>query len=125
MLPKSVKPVGLLYHGTAFDYSDIIEQEGLKPVNHEKVYLTADLNVAYEYAKMQITNVHTTSMQTVICIVDARQMYKDGFVFTHNATNAEYTVSAVPPKYILQIVVESEDELELLAHYVQEQVFNS
>ena len=125
MLPKVMKPVQFLFHGTAYDYSDIIEHEGLKPVNHDKVYLTADINVAYHYAKSKTLDPHTNSMQTVICVVDALQMYKDGFVFTHEATNAEYTVNEVPPHYLVQIVVESEDELELLAHYVQDEVFNS
>ena len=122
MLSKIVKPVQLLYHGTALDYSKLIEQQGLKPVNHDKVYLTADLNVAYEYAKKRTRDLHTNSVQPVICIVDAEQMYKDGYTFTHEVNNAEYTVDYVPSKYLLQVMPESEDDLELLAHYAQEQV---
>lgn len=107
-------PVQLLYHGTSFIYSAVIEHEGLKPVNYDKVHLTADINVAYHYA--------AESSMPVICIVDAPQMVKDGFTFTHEASNAEWTVDYVPAKYLIQIVVESENELTLLAHYAQEQV---
>lgn len=120
-----MKPVQFLFHGTAYDYSELIEQQGIKPINHDQVYLTADLNVAYQYAKSKITDPHTNSMLTVICVVDALQMYKDGFTFNHDVGTAEYTTAHVPPHYLVQIVVESESELELLAHYVQEQVFYS
>lgn len=49
-------------------------------------------------------------------------MYKDGYTFTHEATNAEWTTNYVPSKYLIQIIVESEDDLDRLAHYAQEQV---
>ena len=125
MSSKVVKPVQLLYHGTVYKYSYQIEHEGLRPINHKAVYLTADLNVAYDYAK-QASRVNDLSFP-VICIVDAEQMYKDGYTFTHEVDTAEYTVDYVPAKYLLQVMPESEDELEQLAHYAQEQysIYNS
>ena len=69
---KITKPVQLLYHGTVMDYSDLIEQQGLKPISHEKVYLTADINVAYDYAKQRTTDLHTNTMLPVLWVVDAQ-----------------------------------------------------
>lgn len=117
-----VKPVQLLYHGTVFDYSEQIEQQGLKPINYDKVYLTADINVAYDYAKQRTTDIHTNTMLPVVCIIDAQQMYKDGFVFTHEVDTAEYTVNNVPPEYILQFIINNTNDLDILAHYVHKQV---
>lgn len=119
---NNTKPVQLLYHGTVYDYIDTIEQQGLIPVNYDKVYLTADINVAYQYAKMRMNDLQTSSMMPVICVVDAAQMYRDGFIFNHAVQSAEYTVDRVPSNYLLQVVIETEDDLELLTHYVQEQV---
>ena len=40
-------PTQLLYHGTSFGNSTLIEQQGLLPKNYDKVYLTTDIRVAY------------------------------------------------------------------------------
>ena len=117
---KQVIPVQLLFHGTAFDYSDTIERQGLLNQNYDKVYLTSDLYVAYEYALMRTRSLQSNSLQPVICVVDAPQMAKDGFVFTHDVSTAEYTVDKVPPHYILQVVIEGEADLDQLARYVKE-----
>lgn len=113
-------PVQLLFHGTCYKHSADIEHSGLRPINYDKVYLTADIHVAYHYAKQCGKN-NDLSLP-VICIVDAPQMSKDGFTFSHETFNGEWTVDYVPAKYLIQIIVESEDELKLLAHYAQEQV---
>lgn len=120
MLLKETKPVQLLYHGTCYKYSHNIETEGLKPVNYDQVYLTADIVVAYHYAK-QCSKNNEMSLP-LICIVDATQMFKDGYSFTHEADTAEWTTDYVPHKYIIQVLPESEDELSRLVHYAQEQV---
>lgn len=118
MLPKIMKPVQLLYHGTSRNCSEQIEQYGLKPINYNKVYLTADINVAFNYAcRKQIIDKDYSGI--VICIVDAQKMFSDGFIFTHESTNAEYTVENVPSKYILQVIIESEEELEMFAQYAR------
>ena len=116
MLPNVVKPVQLLYHGTSVNHSVSIEQEGIRPVNYNRVYLTADIYVAFNYAcNKQVKDKDYSGI--VICIVDAQKMYMDGFEFTHEVTHAEYTVESVPPQYLLQVIIESEEELELFAQY--------
>lgn len=115
MSTKITKPVQVLYHGTSFVNSGNIEDVGLVASKTNKVFLTADINVAYYYAKQRVEG--TTDLP-VVCVVDAEQMHKDGFVFYHEQSTAEYTVSNVPSKYILQIGVESEDDLNLITHYV-------
>ena len=105
-----MKPVTLLYHGTSKTYSAAIEEQGLIPINYDNVYLTADLYVAYSYAKK--------TDQPVICIIDAPQMAKDGFTFEHDATYAEWTTKIVPAKYIVQVLIESEEDIKKLAYTV-------
>ena len=119
MLQNETKPVQLLYHGTCYKYSHWIETEGIRPINHDTVYLTADIVVAYQYAKDASRN-NDLSLP-VICIVDALQMYKDGYKFMHETDTAEWTIGYVPPKYLLQVIPESIDDLETLLHYAQEQ----
>ena len=102
------KPIQLLYHGTSLDNSKFIKEQGLIPKNYDKVYLTADLQVAYNYAKSK-------SDKTVICIVDAPQMIRDGFTFNHDNTHAEWTTDHVPPEYLVQVLIEDESELEALS----------
>lgn len=119
----SSKPVQLLYHGTSFKHSASIEEQGLIKINYDKVYLTADLEVAYNYAKRKQVNENDYS-GIVICIIDAPQMVKDGFTFEHQHTHAEWTIDNVPSRYILQVIIESYDELLQLAHYAQEQVLS-
>ena len=104
-----MNPLQILYHGTSYDHSALIEQEGLVPKNHSAVYLTADINVAYDYAKKHYSN-------PVICLIDAPQMVADGFVFELNMSSAEYTTAAVPSKYLVQLVIEDEAELETIAN---------
>ena len=102
------KPTQLLYHGTSFDNSSLIEEQGLLPKNHNKVYLTTDVRVAYNYAKLKTD-------KPVICIVDAIQMVKDGFTFEHDNTYAEWTTDNVPSRYLIQVMIESEDDLSMLS----------
>lgn len=115
-----MNPVQILYHGTSLDYVESIENKGLISVN-DKVYLTTDLNVAFDYANKAIHRENSFCSQCVICIVDAVQMVKDGFEF--DFVNNEYIVTHVPSKYIIQVALESEEELPSLAHYAQEQVY--
>lgn len=104
-------PTQLLYHGTSFSNSTLIEQQGLLPKNYDKVYLTTDIRVAYNYAKSR-------NDQPVICIVDAPQMVKDGFTFDHNNTYAEWTTDSVPEKYLIQLLIEDESDLDAVAFCV-------
>ena len=115
-----MNPVQILYHGTSLDYVESIENKGLISANN-RVYLTTDINVAYDYSVLAIHREDSFCSQCVICIIDALQMVKDGFEFEF--INNEYTVTHVPSKYIIQVAIESEQDLPLLAHYAQEQVY--
>lgn len=121
ILSKEVKPVQILYHGTTLSHVKDIHEKGLQPINYDKVYLTSDIVVAYEYAKSR-SLIDNLSLK-VICIVDAKQMYIDGFVFTHEQSTAECTVDYVPSKYIISVIIESEEDLDKLAHYAQKQFY--
>ena len=113
-------PPKYLYHGTSFDYIDQIEQEGLKPVTYDKVFLTADYFTAYEYAKYRIRTAECNAFLPIICVVDALSMYEDGFVFTEGCSYQEYTITKVPSYYIETFMITNEYDLEALAHYAQE-----
>lgn len=109
---KELKPVQVLYHGTSLSNSSNIKVEGLQKINHEYVYLTSDIHVAYEYALKN-------SSEPVICVVDAIEMHKDGYIFNKNDYEFEWLVSSVPPQYILQILIESEDDLKFIVDSLQ------
>lgn len=115
-----MQPVQILYHGTSLDHIESIETKGLISKDN-KVYLTTDINVAYEYSVLAIHRKDSFCLQSVICIVNAPLMVKDGFEFDFN--NNEYIITHVPSKYITQVAIESEADLVLLAHYAQEQVY--
>lgn len=115
-------PYRYLYHGTCVDYIDEIEQVGLQAVNYDKVYLTSDLNIAFEYAQQAIRNQQSNSFVPLICMIDAFKMYEDGFTFTEGYNEAEYTIKNVPSYYIETFVIFNDNDLEALAHYAQEQL---
>lgn len=100
----NTRPVQLLFHGTGVNNSALIAEQGLIKKNHEHVYLTTDLTVAYEYAKK--------FESPVICIVDAPAMYSSGFTFYKH--NEEWLVDAVPKKFVLQILVEDDSDLGMI-----------
>ena len=101
-----IRPFQKLYHGTSKSSIDNILLQGIVKKNHNEVYLTADLNVAYKYAKQ-----HDNSQSAVICIVDAVKMYYDGYIFNHDVSAAEYTVSNVPVDYITIVTIDAYEEL--------------
>ena len=114
---KITKPIKFLYHGTTLKNSYSIETTGLLKKNNDHVYLTSDLQVAYEYALLK-QDKHSGGI--VICVVDAVQMYNDGFTFQHDYSSAEWLVDSVPPKYLVQVVIESIDDLAELEHYANQ-----
>lgn len=114
-----MQPVQLLYHGTSLDHSEGIDKDGLVAKLHDKVYLTSDIQVAYNYAVKEVYRAESNTKQPIICVVDAPQMVEDGFVFNHNNETAEWTVDKVPPNYLTQIAVESESDLANIVRYVK------
>lgn len=115
-----MKPIQLLYHGTSLDYSESIEENGLVKKNYDVVYLTADIEVAYEYALRAVKNSNSITRQPVICIIDAPQMVADGFTFNHELAYAEWTTECVPANYIVQVAIEDESDLDNIATNIYE-----
>lgn len=113
-----MRPVQFLYHGTSLEYSESIEEQGLVSVD-SKVYLTTDILVAYDYALKAIHRPSSESLQPVICVVDAPQMNKDGYIFEHDMSSAEWTIAEVPSRYILQVAVESEEDLSKITQCIK------
>ena len=118
-----MKPAQILYHGTVSSNIANISNNGLVAVNYDKVYLTSDIVVAYEYCKQTQLNNNDYNVP-VICVVDAIKMYDDGFEFEHALTRAVWTTNFVPVKYITQIVVQNEAELEHIVTYAQRKLMN-
>ena len=111
-------PPRYLYHGTSLDYLDLIEQQGLKAINYDKVFLASDCYIALEYAKYKINNQQCNSFTPVILVIDALKMYEDGFTF-EELSCGEYVTTYVAPQYFIDHIID--DDL-LLAHYAQEQL---
>lgn len=112
-------PPRYLFHGTSLDYLDQIEQQGLKAITYDKVFLASDCYIALEYAKYRITHRQCNSFTPVVLVIDALQMYVDGFTF-EELSYGEYVINKVPPEYIIDSIID--DEELLLAHYAQEQL---
>ena len=112
-----MKPSQVLFHGTSLDYSEAIEEQGLVKQNFDVVFLTSDVAVAYQYAMKRVYDYNSNTLQPVICVVNAVQMSKEGFCFQHNIDTAEWTIEHVPSEYIVQVAVESEDDLENVVKY--------
>jgi len=88
---KEIQPPDILYHGTATRFWESIRTEGLTARNRLHVHLSADKETA--------TDVGKRHGKPIVLIINATQMYKDGFVF-YLSENGVWLVNAVPSKYI-------------------------
>jgi len=88
---KEVQPPNILYHGTATVFWKSIKSEGLTTRNRLHVHLSADKETA--------VNVGKRHGKPIVLIINATQMYKDGFTF-YLSENGVWLVNAVSPKYI-------------------------
>lgn len=91
------KPPAVLYHGTISTYMGEIMQEGLLPMNRQKVHLSVDIATAKNVAarrKMKGT--------PVILQVDAEQMAEDGVTF-YLADNGIWMTDYVETKYLTML----------------------
>lgn len=88
---ESVKPLDVLYHGTATKNLDSILKTGLKKMNRNHVHLSDDLKTA-----SQVGQRHG---ELVILEVNAKKMYEDGYEF-YLSDNKVWLTDAVPVKYI-------------------------
>ncbi|MEM1325775.1 MAG: RNA 2'-phosphotransferase [Bacteroidota bacterium] len=84
-------PPTILYHGTAQQFVDNIQQQGLKKMNRQHVHLSADLATA-----SQVGQRHG---KLFIFEVAAAQMEQDGFTF-YLSENGVWLTEAVPARYL-------------------------
>ena len=93
------EPPKFLYYGGYLDVANQIEQKGI--TSTKNVSLTEDIYIAY--------NQGSKHGQPVICIVDSKRMYEDGYVFYQHVNN--WYVETIPPEYFVQIRID--DVLDL------------
>ncbi len=104
-----MKPPKILYHGTSYKYINSINKQGIVKINYDKVYLTDNIETAYEYANK--------NMYAVICVVDAEQMYMNGYEF--DLINNEWLTEIVPKDYMLPILIEDIEDLNIIKEHVK------
>jgi len=85
----------ILYHGTAPENVEPIQQDGLQPMTRQQVHLTDSIKEAEGVGKRH-------SREPTILHVDAEQMINDGKTITKRGKSV-YTVESVPPTYISQL----------------------
>lgn len=85
------KPPEFLYHGTVERFLDNIGKHGLLKMNREYVHLSKDIETA--------KNVGARRGEPVILIVNAEQMYNDGYDF-YLSENGVWLTEKVPAKYL-------------------------
>lgn len=86
-----ITPPDILYHGTAEEVANIIQREGIKPIDDYEVYLTDDTEIA--------KNAGRRHGIPFVFKVNAKKMYEDGHKFGQAFPKVYYT-DAVPPQYI-------------------------
>lgn len=93
--PVVVPPFNL-YHGTAERFLESIMKNGLNKMNrlHVHMYSEEKLDKAKETGAR-----HQKSTESVILIIEAKQMHNEGFKF-YKSENDVYLIDSVPPKYI-------------------------
>ena len=88
---EAQQPPLLLFHGTSTKYLDSIMEKGIVAKSRQYVHLSKDVDTA-----------HTVGLRhgagTVILVVSAEQMWKDGYKF-FLSDNGVWLVDEVPTKY--------------------------
>lgn len=88
---EAQQPPLLLFHGTSTKYLDSIMEKGIISKSRQYVHLSKDVDTA-----------HTVGLRhgagTVILVVSAEQMWKDGYKF-FLSDNGVWLVDEVPTKY--------------------------
>ena len=85
------KPPKLLFHGTAERFMKSILEKGILKQNRQYVHLSSDMDTAKAVGERH--------GKLAMIVVDAEQMYKDGYKFYISANNVWLT-DTVPVKYI-------------------------
>ncbi len=103
---EAQQPPELLFHGTSTKYLDSIMEKGIISKSRQYVHLSKDVDTA-----------HTVGLRhgagTVILVVSAEQMYKDGYKF-FLSDNGVWLVDEVPTKYFTLWHVNSSFDLNHL-----------
>lgn len=89
----------VLYHGSAVQFEEAIDREGLKPMSRLLVHLSKDAATA--------RTVGSRHGKPVIYTVDARKMEEDGYSF-YQAHNGVWLTEAVPPRYLKKLILKNE-----------------
>ena len=103
---EAQQPPLLLFHGTSTKYLDSIMKRGIISKSRQYVHLSKDVDTA-----------HTVGLRhgagTVILVVSANQMWKDGYKF-FLSDNGVWLVDEVPTKYFTLWHVNSSFDLNHL-----------
>ena len=103
---EAQQPPLLLFHGTSTKYLDSIMEKGIISKSRQYVHLSKDVDTA-----------HTVGLRhgggTVILVVSANQMWKDGYKF-FLSDNGVWLVDEVPTKYFTLWHVNSSFDLNHL-----------
>lgn len=86
------RPPKYLYHGTATRFVESIHNEGIKPQSRLYVHLSDNHTTA--------TKVGTRHGSPEVLVVEARNMYKDGYKF-YLSKNGVWLTEYVPTQYII------------------------
>ena len=87
------EPPALLYHGTATKYLDGIKARGICKQTRNFVHLSKDVATAIK--------VGARHGEAVVLVIDARQMYLDGYKFLLSA-NGVWQTECVPYRYVVE-----------------------
>lgn len=103
---EAQQPPLLLFHGTSTKYLDSIMEKGIISKSRQYVHLSKDVDTA-----------HTVGLRhgagTVILVVSAEQMWKDGYKF-FLSDNGVWLVDEVPTKYFTLWHINSDFDLKQL-----------
>lgn len=88
---RAAVPPDVLYHGTADRFCNDIKKQGLQKQNRNHVHLSAD--------KVTAVAVGTRHGRPVVLSINAKAMYKAGYVF-YISENGIWLTADVPPQFI-------------------------
>ena len=103
---EAQQPPLLLFHGTSTKYLDSIMKRGIISKSRQYVHLSKDVDTAHTVGLRH-------SAGTVILVVSANQMWKDGYKF-FLSDNGVWLVDEVPTKYFTLWHVNSSFDLNHL-----------
>lgn len=89
---KEKRPPKYLYHGTTTRFVESMHNEGIKPQSRLYVYLSNNHDTA--------TKVGARHGSPEVLVVEARNMYKDGYKF-YLSKNGVWLTEYVPTQYII------------------------